>query len=139
MLAKRRWTMAIFLALVAVLGTRGEEPGWRQSHSLAADEAHQAAAADERYVYAVASREIAKYERATGRKIAVSSGEAQHLNSAVSRQVHARLVRGAPLDVSGRGHRQTRAIQSFGRNLAGSRAVGHRARRPDVVRVATAD
>lgn len=48
---------------------------------LAAPEAVQAAAADEKFVYAIDSRRIAKYDRATGQRLAASTGEALHLNS----------------------------------------------------------
>ena len=44
--------------------------------------ARQAAAADERFVYAVANKEIAKIDRATGVQLALSKGDASHLNSA---------------------------------------------------------
>ena len=46
-----------------------------------ASEAHQAAAADLDYLYAIASRSIAKYDRKTGFRLAVSEGDALHLNS----------------------------------------------------------
>lgn len=54
---------------------------WHQTATLPAAEAHQAAAADERNVYAIASRTIGRYDRRTGERTAVSSGEATHLNS----------------------------------------------------------
>lgn len=50
--------------------------------SLLAPEANQAAIADGRFVYAVDNTVIAKYERSTGRKVAVSTSDAKHLNSA---------------------------------------------------------
>lgn len=56
-------------------------PGWRQTGVLPAAEAHQAAAADARFVYAITNTKVAKYERAGGRRVAESSGEAKHLNS----------------------------------------------------------
>lgn len=49
--------------------------------SLAAPEAHQAAAADESFVYAISSTVVAKYDRAAGTRVAVSTGKAKHLNS----------------------------------------------------------
>lgn len=55
---------------------------WIETGTLAAAEAHQAAAADGRHVYAVASNSIAKYDRRTGMRLATSSGAAHHLNSA---------------------------------------------------------
>lgn len=54
---------------------------WEQTATLAAPEAVQAAAADERHVYAIGSLAIAKYDRTTGAKLATSQGEATHLNS----------------------------------------------------------
>src|SRR5262245_34742926 len=43
--------------------------------------ATQAAAADERFVYAIDDAVIAKYDRATGKDLGRSTGEARHLNS----------------------------------------------------------
>lgn len=62
---------------------QAEEPKvvWEQTSVLSAAEATQAAAADEQFVYAISSTHIAKYERATGRRVATSTGEAHHLNS----------------------------------------------------------
>ena len=54
---------------------------WEITAELSAPEAIQAAAADREFVYAIASRQIAKYDRASGRRIAVSNGPAKHLNS----------------------------------------------------------
>ena len=70
---------------VGATNSRGEElPSeiWPRARSFPAAEAHQAAAADDKFVYAIANSVIAKYDRMTGEKIAVSSGEkATHLNS----------------------------------------------------------
>ena len=55
---------------------------WKQTGALAAPEAHKAAAADAKFVYAVTNTQVAKYDRATGRRVAVSRGPAKHLNSA---------------------------------------------------------
>src|SRR4051812_17153600 len=49
--------------------------------SMPAAEANQAAIADARFVYAIDSTVIAKYDRATGAKMATSTGDAKHLNS----------------------------------------------------------
>lgn len=54
---------------------------WRTSRTLASDDAHQAAATDMEFVYAVSNRRIAKLDRATGDRVAVSEGDAEHLNS----------------------------------------------------------
>ncbi|HEX4131618.1 MAG TPA: hypothetical protein VHZ24_16390 [Pirellulales bacterium] len=45
------------------------------------DEAKQAAAADEQFVDAVTNRLVAKYDRFTFQRIAMSDGKAEHLNS----------------------------------------------------------
>ncbi len=49
--------------------------------SLPSADAVQAACADEKFVYAVNNTRLVKYERATGREISKSEGEAYHLNS----------------------------------------------------------
>jgi hypothetical protein len=75
---------ASLLACVCIASAVADEPqaGWTQTAVLAAPEAVQAAAANERFVFAVANTQVAKYDRATGERLAVSSGEAKHLNSA---------------------------------------------------------
>jgi hypothetical protein len=72
---------AIVLAGTA-LNAEVVTPSMRVSASVAAPEAVQAAAADERFVYAVDSKQVAKYDRATGQRVALSTGDAKHLNSA---------------------------------------------------------
>ncbi len=54
---------------------------WEQTAVLAAPEARQAAAADERYVYAIDNAVVARYDRKTGQRVAASHGPAEHLNS----------------------------------------------------------
>lgn len=54
---------------------------WNATRQLPAPEAHQAAAAEGKFVYAITSRAVAKYDRATGKRLAVSTGAARHLNS----------------------------------------------------------
>ena len=54
---------------------------WRATRQLPASEAHQAAAAEGKFVYAITSRAVAKYDRASGKRVAVSTGAAKHLNS----------------------------------------------------------
>lgn len=54
---------------------------WKLVRKIPAPEAHQAAASDENFVYAITSRAVAKYDRETGKRLAVSTGEARHLNS----------------------------------------------------------
>ncbi len=58
-------------------------PAWQQQAEMAAPEAFQAATADQSFVYAISSQKIAKYDRVTGKRLAVSTGEAKHLNSGV--------------------------------------------------------
>lgn len=54
---------------------------WEATATLQAAEARQAAAVDGEFVYAITNDRIGKYERGTGRRVAVSTGEAHHLNS----------------------------------------------------------
>lgn len=54
---------------------------WKKVSEFPATEAIQAAAADARFAYAISSQNVAKYDRSTGKRIAVSTGDAEHLNS----------------------------------------------------------
>lgn len=54
---------------------------WKATGTLSAEEAFQAAAADEKFVYAITNTKVAKYDRQTKKRVAVSTGEAKHLNS----------------------------------------------------------
>ena len=56
-------------------------PEWKATRVIPAPEAHQAAAAEGAFVYAIASRQVAKYNRQTGKRVATSRGDATHLNS----------------------------------------------------------
>ena len=76
----RRPTLVVLISLL-ILHRAQAENAWRKTAELPAPEAIQAAASDEQYVYAVASQRVAKYDRATGRRIAISTGDATHLNS----------------------------------------------------------
>jgi hypothetical protein len=68
--------------LVAVPPAKAAEPtGWTEVRVLNAPEAFQAAAAYEDWIFAIANSQVAKYDRATGKRLAVSTGEARHLNS----------------------------------------------------------
>lgn len=58
-----------------------EEPAWRQTATFPAEEARQAVAVDEQHVYAITNDRIARYDRATGRRTGMSTGDAKHLNS----------------------------------------------------------
>ena len=76
-------TLVACTLLLTGLRASAVEPdvAWKQTSTLAAPEAVQAAAADRQFVYAVSSTQVAKYDRKTGQRIAVSSGPATHLNS----------------------------------------------------------
>src|SRR5437868_2257818 len=79
---KARWfALVIALFCSALLGEEPRKPAYVQTGTLPAPEANQAAAADERFVYAIDSGVVAQYDRATGKRLALSSGEAKHLNS----------------------------------------------------------
>lgn len=67
--------------LLASVALAGGKPAYVKTAVLKAPEANQAAAADERVVYAVDNAVIAKYDRSTGKLLARSTGEAKHLNS----------------------------------------------------------
>ena len=80
----------IFLLVLFSIGGRvraDEGPQhWSATRIIPAPEAHQAAAADDQFAYAIASSTIAKYDRSTGERLAVSTGDAQHLNSGFLRE-----------------------------------------------------
>lgn len=73
--------MAALSYTLACVAVETSEVRYVATDLLPAPEAHQAAAADERFVYAVSSTVVAKYDRMTRGRLAVSSGEARHLNS----------------------------------------------------------
>ena len=54
---------------------------WKAERKIPAAEAHQAAASDKDFVYAITSRGVAKYDRKSGKRVATSEGAAKHLNS----------------------------------------------------------
>ena len=54
---------------------------WVRTADMPAAEAFQAAAADAEFVFAITNRQVSKYDRVTGRKLATSRGKARHLNS----------------------------------------------------------
>jgi hypothetical protein len=70
------------LALAQIIPCLGGE-AYVEKSAMPSAHATQAAAADERFVYAVSSTAIAKLDRETGRELALSTGMASHLNSAV--------------------------------------------------------
>jgi hypothetical protein len=77
-----RESIALLLLVSVPLLALGAEPaGWTETRVLDAPEAFQAAAAHDDWLFAIANSQIAKYDRASGKRLAVSTGEAQHLNS----------------------------------------------------------
>ncbi len=62
-------------------GDEHAQTSWRTSRTIASDDAHQAAAADTKFFYAISNRRIAKHDRTSGDRLAVSEGDAEHLNS----------------------------------------------------------
>lgn len=78
----RALSMSILYLVALCSSLKADEPlAFVETRSLAAREANQAAAADEKFVYAIDNRVIAKYDRATGLRLGESTGEALHLNS----------------------------------------------------------
>ena len=73
--------LAVIVVGVATRAAFAELPAWKLTRSFPAPEAHQAAASDGEFVFAITSRAVAKYDRKTGKRLAVSTGEARHLNS----------------------------------------------------------
>lgn len=85
----RRLTIVVILIALGTAAHAAEPkplsaeqgPKWLLARTFPAAEAHQAAAADENFVYAITNTEVARYNRHTGKRVAVSNGEARHLNS----------------------------------------------------------
>jgi hypothetical protein len=79
----RASTIVVLLSFGAIVAFAADKPAhaWKETRSFAAPEATQAAAADDRFVYAISNRVIAKYDRATEKLVSRSTGEASHLNS----------------------------------------------------------
>src|SRR4051794_33988263 len=73
------------LCMLVALATPAELPKsslvYVKTGSMPSPLANQAAAADDKYVYVVDDGVIGKYDRATGKELARSTGKAQHLNS----------------------------------------------------------
>jgi hypothetical protein len=78
-----RCSVCQLVLLSATLASAAEPRpvGWKQTAVLAAPEAFQAAAADDKHVYAITNDRVARYDRASGLRLAASIGEAKHLNS----------------------------------------------------------
>ncbi len=78
--------VALWLFFVALIA-RAEPPGsWTAIAQIPAPEAVQAAAADAQFLYAINNTQVAKYDRQTGQRVAVSTGTATHLNSGFVRE-----------------------------------------------------
>lgn len=80
----RPMILVIGLCLAQATGVVLADDGagkWVATRTIDAPEANQAAAADERFAYAITNANVAKYDRRTGERVAISTGEAQHLNS----------------------------------------------------------
>jgi hypothetical protein len=73
------WLLTVFI--VPAVATEPAPRAWRAAAAIDAPEAHQAAAADVRYFYAIGSTSIARYDRASGMRAGASTGPAKHLNS----------------------------------------------------------
>lgn len=56
---------------------------WSEHQRYSAPEAVQAAASDEHHFYAISSTQVAKYDRGSGERQALSRGAALHLNSGI--------------------------------------------------------
>jgi len=76
-----RYSVSQLVLLFATLASAAEPVGWKQTAMLAAPEAFQAAAADDKHVYATTNDHVARYDRASGKRVASSTGGAKHLNS----------------------------------------------------------
>lgn len=81
MCCAKRWPAYSCILLLALFSSSANAQEWRATGSMPAVEANQAAAADERFVYAIGNSAIAKYDRRTGERLAISTGAATHLNS----------------------------------------------------------
>jgi hypothetical protein len=68
---------------LAVCMAAGAETAYVETRSVPSDYATQAAAVAGGFIFAVASKEIAKISRADGKELGVSEGRATHLNSAL--------------------------------------------------------
>jgi len=71
----------LWIAVGCCSGEQGEFPQYRETGTFAASQAHQAAAADRKFIYAITNTVVAKYSRKTGEQLAISVGDAHHLNS----------------------------------------------------------
>ena len=72
-------TFVLFLGVADLLAE--EKCVWQQTDVFQDLDAFQAAAADSNFFYAINNATIAKIDRRTKKRVAVSNGEAKHLNS----------------------------------------------------------
>jgi endonuclease/exonuclease/phosphatase family metal-dependent hydrolase len=75
------WLSYCLIAIVGQTAAADPPNSWTSLGTLSAPEAHQAAAADDRFVYAITNTQVARYDRETGLRVAISTGPALHLNS----------------------------------------------------------
>lgn len=79
-----RWLCVVLILSSGALTARNLVAGewhWKELSRWPAPEAVQAAAADAQFLFAIHNTSVAKYDRKTGARVAVSTGEAVHLNS----------------------------------------------------------
>ncbi|MBL8828399.1 MAG: hypothetical protein JNM18_15565 [Planctomycetaceae bacterium] len=79
--ASSRTVFALVLGLAWQSASLALSAEWRMTREVPAPEAVQAAAADDKFLYAINNTQVAKYDRVTGQRVAVSHGAAKHLNS----------------------------------------------------------
>lgn len=75
------WLLLVWFVAIAPLPAAQPTGQFVATETLAAPEARQASAADDKYVYAIDNRVVAKYDRQTKERLSVSTGPAEHLNS----------------------------------------------------------
>jgi hypothetical protein len=71
------------LIAIVIASSCFAEEAYVEKSSVTSPHATQAAAADSEFIYAVSSKIIAKLDRSTGKELAISTGDASHLNSAL--------------------------------------------------------
>ncbi|AFL90006.1 hypothetical protein Terro_3797 [Terriglobus roseus DSM 18391] len=81
----KAYAVAILAALLAVIATQAETaPGYRELRRLPAQEARQGVATDARFVYAIEDSKIGKYDKVSGKRVALFEGDPKvfiHMNS----------------------------------------------------------
>lgn len=77
--------VALLLPLLLLAGESGLtlKPGYKETASIASKHATQAAAADDKYAYAVSNTTVEQFDRSTGERVRSGTApDAKHLNSA---------------------------------------------------------